>query len=170
MGNLVQYYYRMTLLRAKPQDGPCSQVLQLALLILCFLISVLTALALYELWPSIAHSILDLAFLYLFTIVLLSSAKERIKQTFCAFLGTGFIISIVNAVAFNGLIKNKNVDSISSFDMSVFFLIFAWTILVYGHIVRHAIDVKLATGVGVVLGYTLVTMILRQILSSSLGF
>ena len=170
MGNLVQYYYRMTLLQAKPQDGPCSQVLQLVLLFLCFLVSVITALALYELWPSIAHSILDLAFLYLFTIVLLNSAKERIKQTFCAFLGSGFIISVVNAIAFNGLIKNKNVDSISSFDMSVFFLIFAWTILVYGHIVRHAIDVKLATGVGVVLGYTLVTMILRQILSSSLGF
>lgn len=170
MGSLVQYYYRMTLLQARPQDGPYSQVLQLALLVLCFLVSVLTALALYELWPSIAHSILDLAFLYVFTIVLLSNAKERIKQTFCAFLGSGLIISVVNAIAFNGLIKNKSVDSISSFDMTVFFLIFAWTILVYGHIVRHAIEVKLATGVGVVLGYTLVTMILRQILSSSLGF
>ena len=160
----------MALLQAKPQDGPSSQILQLLLLILCFVASVITALALYEWWPSIAHSILDLAFLYVFTVLLLSNARERIKQTFCAFLGSGLVISVVNAIAFNGLIRDKDVESISNFDMAIFFLVFAWTVLVYGHIVRHAIDVKLASGIGVVLGYTFVAMILRQIFSSSLGF
>lgn len=170
MGSLIQFYYRMTLLRAKPQDGPYSQALQIVLLVLCFLISVFTVLALYDLWPSIAHSVLDLAFLYLFTLVLLHNAKERIRQTFCAFLGSGFIISVVNAISFHGLIENKNEESISLFDLTVFFLIFSWTLLVYGHIVRHAVDVKLATGVGIVLGYTLITMIVRQMMASSLGF
>lgn len=169
MRSLVKFYYRMALLQANPQDGPYSQTLQLVLLLLCFLVSVITALALYELWPSIAHSILDLAFLYLFTLVLLSSAKERIKQTFCAFLGSGFIISVVNAFAFNGLIENKDVDTVTIVDMTVFFMIFAWTVLVYGHIVRHAIDVKLSSGMGIILAYTLITMILRQALSTALG-
>ena len=169
MRSLIQFYYRMTLLRANPQDGPSSQNLQVTLLVLCFLTSILAALALYNLWSSVAHSILDLAFLYLFTLVLLHNSKERIKQTFCAFLGTGFIIGLVNALAFNGLIQDKNIESISAFDMAIFLLIFAWTVLVYGHIVRHAIDVKLFSGIGVVLGYTLVTMILREIFSTTLG-
>lgn len=169
MRSLLKYYYQMTLLRANPQDGPCSQSLQLILLLLCFLVSVLTALALYDLWPSVAHSILDLAFLYLFALVLLSSAKERIQQTFCAFLGAGFIISVVNAIAFNGLIANKDVTTVSTADVVVFVLIFAWTVLVYGHIVRHAINVKLSSGIGIVLGYTLVSIVLRQSLSTTLG-
>ena len=166
---LLQYYFQMVLLQAKPQDCPSSQTLQLSLLLIYFLVSVLTALVLYSLWQSIVHSILDLTLLFAFTQILLINAKERIHQTFNAFLGAGILIGSVNAIFSYMFIERGNVDSISDLDKILFFLIFIWTVIVYGHIVRHALNVNLSAGVGIILGYALVSIIFLRTILVALG-
>ena len=166
---LLQYYFQMVLLQAKPQDCPSSQALQLSLLLLYFLVSVLTALVLYSLWQSIVHSILDLTLLYLFTQILLMNTKERIHQTFNAFLGAGILIGMVNAILSYALIEAGDVDSISDPDKILFFLVFIWTVVVYGHIVQHSLGVNLASGVGIILGYALISIIFLRTILVALG-
>ena len=169
MQALVQYYLNMVLLRANPQDCPPSQTLQLSLLLLYFLISVFTTLALYSLWPSVVHGVLDLTLLYIFVQLLLMGAKERIHQTFSAFLGAGVLIGLVNAFFSHALITRDDIGSISDLDKILFFLIFVWAVIVYGHIVRHALGVNLSSGIGIILAYALVSIIFLRAIFFALG-
>ncbi len=159
----------MVLLGAKPQECPPSQALQLVLLIAYCAVSVATAMVLYDAWDSIAHTTLELAFLYVFTQLLLINYKERIHQTFNAFLGAGTLIGVVNAVLSHLLIDQSNEESITVAELGIFSVVYFWLIVVYGYIVRHAIEVKLSTGIGIVLAYAVVSIILRQYISVILG-
>ena len=159
----------MLYLQAKPQDCPASQALQLILLFAYFLVSVFTALVIFDVWDSIAHTILELALLYIFTQLLLFNARERIHQTFNAFLGTGILVGVVTAVFSYALIDQNSDELVSPSDFGVFSIVYLWLLVVYGHIVRHAIDVKLSTGIGIILAYALASIILRQYVSMILG-
>lgn len=169
MQYIFLHYYRMIFLRANPQDCPVSNALQLSLLLLYFVVSVVTALSLYNLWSSIAHTIIELALLYIFAQILLINSKERIHQTFSAFLGSGALIGIVSAILSHLVVEQRSEESISVADFVLFSILFAWLVIVYGHIVRHAINVNFSSGIGIVIAYALITIILRQSISTTLG-
>ena len=166
---LFRHYFLMLFLQTKPQDYPASQALQVILLITYLLVSVFTALVIFDVWGSIAHTILELAFLYAFTQLLLLNARERVHQTFNAFLGTGILIGVVTAVLAYALMDQNSDQPVSPSDFGVFSVVYFWMLVVYGHIVRHAIDVKLSAGVGIVLAYAIASIILRQYISMILG-
>ena len=170
MNYLFQYYFRMALLQAKPQDCPPSQVWQSILIASYILLSIINALALYSAWRGFAHSVLDILILYVFTHMLLRNKKERIHQTFNAFLGVGICIGLVHTFCSYLFIADQSQQSISDLGKLFFFLIFIWVILAYGHIIHHASDSNFAAGVSIGLGYTLINAIILLSLSEFLEF
>ncbi len=160
MQHLIQYYFRAVLLKANPQDCPSSYVLQLTLIFLYLALSIFNTLALYDLWRSVTHSMLDLAVLYLFVQILLTKNRERIHQTFNAFMGAGICIGLVHTIFSYIFIVDRNQESISELGTILFFLVFIWVVVVYGHIVRHAVGVSLLSGISISLGYTLINAFL----------
>ena len=159
MNQLIRYYINMVTLKAKPQDCPASQSLQNILIMIYLVLAVISALSIYNLWGSLVTSVLDLGILYMFTLVLLSSKRERIHQTFNAFLGSGIIIGVFSAVCSYLFQVDPETDAISDAGIVVFLLIFFWIVVVFGHIIRHAVDTSLSVGIALGFGYVIVNTI-----------
>ena len=159
MNQLIRYYANMVMLKARPQDCPVSNGLQFSLMLGYLMLAVISALSIYNLWGSVVTSLLDLGILYMFTLVLLSSKKERIHQTFNAFLGAGIIIGIFSAVCSYLFEVDPETKTISDAGIIVFLLIFVWIVIVFGHIIRHAVDTSLSIGIALGLGYVIINTI-----------
>ena len=159
MNQLIQYYINMVMLKARPQDCPSSQNLQNFLIMIYLLLAVISALSIYNIWGSLFTSVLDLGVLYMFTLVLLSSKRERIHQTFNAFLGAGIIIGIFSAVCSHLFQVDPETDVISDVGIIVFLLIFFWIVIVFGHIIRHAVETTLSVGIALSFAYVIVNTI-----------
>ena len=169
MRYFLQYYFRMAFLQAKPQECPPSSAWQTILIMIYISLSILNALALYGAWRGFVHSLLDLAILFLFTQLLLRNKKERIHQTFNAFLGVGICIGIIHTFCSYIFIEGQSQQTISDIGKLFFFSIFIWVVIAYGHIVHHATGTNFAAGVSISLGYTLINAIILLSLSEMLG-
>ena len=170
MRYLIQFYSRLVFLQVKPQDCPPSEQLRLFLLVTYFLLSIFNSLAVYDIGQGAVHTVVDIAVLYLFTHVLLSTRKERILQTLNAFLGAGIIIGLVHTIFSYALIEDRSQESVSETGTLIFFTIVIWLIVVYGHIVRHAAEVSLPAGISISLGYTIINAIFILTVVQALGF
>lgn len=168
MQNLIQFYFRLTLLKVKPQDCPAST--PLLLFVAYFLVSFVNTLAVYGFSRSVVQSIVDLAVLWFFTKFLLSKHKERIPQTLNAFLGAGIIIGVIHTFFSYSMITDRELAEISQATKLIFFAIFIWVVTIYGHIIRHAIEVTLPTGISIALGYVMISIIVISSIANSLGF
>jgi hypothetical protein len=168
MKYIIEYYIRLALLSAKPQDGPSSYVFQRILICLYLGLSILNALAIYGFSRGAIHGVLDLILLYMFTRLILRDKKERINQTFNAFLAVGVVIGLLHTISSYVFIVDQNTQAISGIGKILFLLIFIWIIIAYGHIVRHAAELTLAAGISISLGYTLLNAMMLLSISEML--
>jgi hypothetical protein len=168
MKYIIQHYIRLSLLNVNPQDCPSSYALQKILIFLYLGLSILNALAIYGFTRGAIHGVLDLILLYMFTRLILRGKSERVNQTFNAFLGVGVFIGLLHTICSYAFITDQNTQNISDFGKILFFLIFIWIIIAYGHIVRHAAELNLAAGMSISLGYTLLNAMLLLSISEML--
>lgn len=168
MKYIIQHYIRLSLLSASPQDCPTSYALQKILICLYLMLSVLNALAIYGFARGAIHGVLDLILLYIFTRLILRGKNERVNQTFNAFLGVGVFIGLLHTICSYVFIVDQNTQNISDVGKILFFLIFIWIIIAYGHIVRHAAELNLAAGISISLGYTLLNAMMLLSISEML--
>ena len=90
------------------------------------------------------HGVIDIAMLFLFTYLLLRHKKQRINQTFNAFLGVGLLIGLVHTMSTMVFSIDQQTQNIPVTAQLIFFVIFIWVIVVYGHIIRHATETSMA--------------------------
>ena len=169
MRDIFDYYFRMALLRAKPQDCPSSRALQKFLIVIYLLLSIINALALYDVWGAAALSVLDVSLLYVFVLFLLHTKRERTHQTFNAFLGVGILIGLMHTICSYMFILDQDPRAISGLGRTFFYIVFIWGVLGYGNIVRHSAEVNLATGISISLGYTLLNAMMLLSISEMFG-
>ncbi|MDW3096417.1 MAG: hypothetical protein R8G33_12150 [Gammaproteobacteria bacterium] len=168
MKYIIEHYIRLAFLSAKPQDCPLSLALQKVLICLYLFLSIINALAIYEVSSGAVYSVVDLILLYVFTKLILRGKKERFNQTFNAFLGVGIFIGLLHTICSYSFIVDQNTQMISALGKSLFFIIFIWIIIAYGHIVRHAAELNFSAGLSISLGYTLLNAMLLVSISEML--
>ncbi len=168
MKYIIEYYIRLALLSAKPQDGPSSYVFQKILICFYLGLSILNALAIYGFSRSAVHGGLDLILLYMFTRLILRDKKECINQTFNAFLGVSVFIGVLHTIFSYTFIVDQDTQTISDLGKILFLLVFIWIVIAYGHIVRHAAELNLAVGVSISLGYTVLNAMMLLSISEML--
>jgi hypothetical protein len=130
------------LLRANPQELPTSGQLTTLLLVLYYLADVATALTLVPLDRALQAAVADtflvatLAYLGLS----LRHLTARARQTLMALAGCGALLGVTTTV-----IGSLLPEGVSPFYVSVPALL--WLFAVYGHILRHALDIPFAMGI-----------------------
>ncbi len=147
------------LLRAGPQDLPGAS--RLLLLMLCgyFLVDLLLAQLSFGFADAVGVSVLDVLLLAVFAHLLLrSTAKlERFNQTLAALAGTGQILGVVALPLIHGLNLAQASGEPAAGLAMLWLLVLIWSLLVLGHILRHALAVSLMTGVGIGVLYSLLS-------------
>jgi hypothetical protein len=130
------------LLRANPQDLPTSTALTTFALLLYYVADVVTAATFVPFSQALLAAAADTALIVVLALLALSLRQltVRARQTLMALAGCGALLGLVST-----LVGSLLPDGVSPFLVSVPSLL--WLIAVYGHILRHALDVPYVMGI-----------------------
>lgn len=154
------------LLRAGPQDLPAAPQFLAFTLAGYFLVDVLISLLSFPTGAAFAVSLLDMLLLAAFAQVTLRivSRPERFNQTLAALAGTGQLLGLVALPLIRGLTAAQAAGESAAGLAFAWLAVLIWSLLVLGHILRHALNVSLTTGVGIGVLYSLLSvMIVRAV-------
>lgn len=154
------------LLRAGPQDLPASRPFLALTLAGYALVNVLVSRLSLGLREAVAVSLLDTLLLAAFAQVVLRIAArpERFTQTLAALAGTGQLLGLLALPLVAGMLKAQATGGTASGLALAWLGVLIWSLVVLGHILRHALAVRLATGIGIGVLYSLASiMIMRSV-------
>lgn len=165
LGRLLNVFVDICLLRAGPQDLPGSGFLLLLTALLSLLTGTLTIVGTFgSLGSALAAQVLDILLLLgLLRMLLQITAKQsRFQQTATALLGTGVLINLA-AMPLQIISPGDPTASVATEVSGLFYLfLLIWALVIVGHIIRHAIEIKLAGGIAIALLYFLAVNYLVQ--------
>lgn len=147
---LLLRFVEICLLRAGPQDLPASMFLFWASLAGYLLSGYLIVSIIGSVASSINEVVVDAALLMLGLRLVLRFAQhdERFLQTAIASLGTGAVLQLV-ALPLNQWAVAGNIDDqVAVLPVLLVLSTMIWSVLVFGHILRHALDINFIQGVG----------------------
>ncbi len=88
----------------------------------------------------------------------LLNKTARIGQTLTALAGSGALLGLLALPVIRVLFEGQDGSGVPPFAAMVWLILFGWSLLVVAHIMRHALSVAFAVGLGVAVLYTLVAM------------
>lgn len=153
------------LLRAGPQSLPVAPQFLAFMLVGYFLVDLLISRLSFGFGAAAAVSLLDLLLLAAFVqLVLRIVAKpERFNQTLAALAGTGQLLGLLALPLIRGLSVAQTAGDTAPTLAWAWLAVLVWSLLVLGHILRHALAVSLMTGVGIGVLYSLVSVMIVRV-------
>jgi hypothetical protein len=151
-------------LRAGPQDLPASDATLLASTLAYALTSLLAVLPIYPVsWGVIAVG-LDLAMLFALIHAALywTRRSARFHQTFTAVCGTGAIFALLSWPLYQIMAERAQAHPLASASALMLLALFVWVLVVLGHILRHAFDIRLAAAIALAVAYAVVSAALGE--------
>jgi hypothetical protein len=150
---LLNTAVELCLLRLGPQQLPASPILLQVSLILNLLVGVLVMMAAKEgLAEAVAESLFEVALMLGVLYMGLKSYDKlrRFNQTASALMISGLLLGLLSLPLVSWNHRSQSAES----SLLLLLLIF-WSILVLGHILRHAFSVPLTVGIAIGVAYTL---------------
>jgi len=147
MSALLNLFARLWSLRANPQDLPVSKTLTQMLIGLYFIASIFSVIIQIRLLPAIGASAVDLALLLslIYGLLLVAKVPERLYQTLSAILSSSILLAIGSTLV--TLFSGAEIRS------TLLLLMLAWYMVVFGHVLRQAIDMPILLGALIALLY-----------------
>lgn len=165
MGRLLNVFVDICLLRAGPQDLPGSVFLVLLTALLSLLTGTLVIVGTFgTLHAALTAQLLDILLLLgLLRLVLQFTGKSaRFLQTAAALFGSGVLINLVTMpIQLLGSGGSSTSDSGGLSGLLYLFLIL-WALVIVAHIVRQALEVRMASGILISLAYFLIVNYIVQ--------
>ena len=153
MKALLNTAVELCLLRLGPQQLPASSILLQVSLILNLLVGILVMMAAKEgLVEAVAESLFEVALMLGLLYMGLKSYNKlsRFNQTASALMISGLLLGLLSLPLVSWNHRSQSAES----SLLLLMLIF-WSILVLGHILRHAFSVPLNVGIAIGVAYTL---------------
>lgn len=166
MASVLQLFAEMLRLRAAPQDLPARDGIVVGSVVAAAGAALLAIRSLYPLDMAAARIALDLVLQLAFVVAVLRLAghPERFRQTFSALCGTGAILVLLTWPLNDILASRPPESGLAAGAVLLLFGIYGWSVLVAGHILRHALGLTLGRGVLVALGYIVVATFIAAVL------
>ncbi len=167
VSKLLNLFVDICLLRAAPQDLPSSVFLMLVTALLGLLSGTVVIIDSFgSLGGALLAQLLDLGLMLgLLRAGLVAAGRgPRFLQTATALLGSGVFINLVT-MPLQLLMRGGDAASSGGGVAGLLFLLLTfWVLLVIGHILRHAFEMRLSLGILIALGYFLLINWLVQTL------
>jgi len=161
---VVEPFLEVCLLRRGPQDLPPSGLLLGLALVAYYLVSALTAMAVYGPGVGLLQAGVEVITLagYTYAGLQVAGRLARFWQTLIALAGTGTVIGLVMVPLVYVLYPEAS-GNLAAVASMVYLLLVGWLLAVFGHIFRHALSFgHLGWGVLVALGYLVVSSVVLQ--------
>jgi hypothetical protein len=160
---LLNFFLDLCLLRRAPQDLPASQSLLVVVLIVNALVGIVLGI---QTWAgagvALAATALDIGVLLglLWVALQVRGVTARFTQSATALLGAGILFTLL-AMPLQPLLDTPEEIEAGAL---LYLLLLIWVQLVYGHVLRHALNVSLVSGVALSLVYTFTSAVLIELL------
>jgi len=146
---LISLFAELLRLRVGPQELPASnRVVALSVLALVGA-SLLAVNRLYPPGLAAGRVGLDLLIEVAFFTAVLHWARhpERFRQTFAAACGTSALLVLLTWPLLDIVVEDQREDLLHGLAVITLLGIYIWHVIVIGHILRHALDVRLRRGI-----------------------
>jgi hypothetical protein len=160
---LLNFFVDLCLLRRAPQDLPASQ----ALLVVVLVVNALSGIVLgIQTWAgagaALAATVVDIGVLLglLWVALRVRGVTARFTQSATALLGAGTLFTLLAMPLQPLLDAPEDIEG----GALLYLLLLIWVQLVYGHVLRHALNLKLVAGVALSLVYTFTSAVLIELL------
>lgn len=162
MLRILKMFVDMCLLRANPQDLPHSLSLEI------FALCVYTGLSfLVAQWSTVPEAALTAALVDVCMMVALTwgglwavNLQSRATKTITALAGTGALWQLAT-LPLIAMLSGESADSNSvanALSSLVFLAMITWVVIIIGHILRHALNMKFFFGIGIAVLYVYTSM------------
>jgi len=156
----------MLRLRARPQDLPARDGIVAGSVIAVVGASMLSVHALYAPGRALLRVVVDVLIeaAFVFGALRVTGRMERYRQTFSALCGTGALLALLTWPLVDIVVERPPGSALAALAMLLLLAIYAWSTLVIGHILRHALELSLARAVALALAYVVVSSLLGDAL------
>lgn len=171
MAALLKLFLDIALLRRGPQDVPASPVLcGLALLAYAALGFLLFAVGASPL-IAVGQTVLDLVLLtgVVRTLLAAHGHRARFRQTFTALTGTGALFALAGLPLTLWLLETGPTPDAPALPSTLYLMLVLWSVVVMGHVLRHALGVSRGVGLAYAFGYLVVSVVVMTALFPQLG-
>lgn len=155
VASVLQTFVGLLQLRAGPQDLPASDIVFLGSITAAVAASLLAVRALFPLDLALARIGLDLLLQAAFVVGALHwrGHPARFRQTYAALCGTGALLVLLIWPLVDILRDRGPGETLSGLAVIGLFGVYAWSVAVIAHILRHALDLRMPPAVLLALGY-----------------
>lgn len=146
---LVKQFWAICLLRQGPQEIPAAVILLVIGVSLQILISTILSLGHLSLLQAIPFSLLEVMILgsAVYGLLHLVEHPSRFTQTFTAMLGCSLLIELLTSpFVFWLVLAQQSESGMLLLPMIVVLASALWLLVIYGHILRHALEISLPMG------------------------
>jgi hypothetical protein len=160
MLQLIRLWFDICLFRKAPQDLPASGFLS-GLSLTCYvLVSFLVAFPSSGIVSAVQLALLDVLMLVVFVSALLylQSKTERVGQTLSAMAGSGSLLGLFALPLVLLVDPGLPAEQLSPLLTISWLSLLIWNLFVMAHIMRHALSISFAVGLGAAVLYALVSM------------
>jgi len=161
----IDFFYKISTLRASPGDAPLSNVAQYAAIIAYWSVGVIILVQSQPLLGSVFISAVQTGLLVFVVNVSLWIKKnpERITQTITAMAGAGTLISLI---AFPVVMSLSGAEGVTQSVFSIFWIVLVvWETAMIAHVFRHSLEMPFyaAVGMAMIFLYLSATITLRLV-------
>lgn len=160
---LILFFVELCALRKTPQDLPASDILLLVAGTASVFVAVLIGLvAGLSFGASIGQTLAELALTLtaLFLALRLTRRGARFTQSATALLGSGVVIGTVALIPLSFNPTGTRETDLAAFGAFLLVVLFVWSVVVTGHILRHTFDIKLGQGAAIAVAFKITTVFL----------
>ena len=164
----ARIFWNIILLRSAPQDVPASQVLCWLLVAGTYTVGFIMGAFIFEPLKNAAFNAFDLGFLLVFLYGVLQFKKysNRFLQTTSAVCGIFIIFGLLQLPIYWLLVTGYLPEEDPLFSIAQLCLLglLVYFIIVFGHILRHALSISMLTGFMLALGYLIADFVIIDLI------
>jgi hypothetical protein len=167
---LIQFFVDLCLLRKAPQDLPASDALFWLTLGADLVVGILVAVTAGLAFGSgVLQAVLEIALMLGVLYIALTFVRHpgRFQQTGTALLGSGALIGLIAIAPLAMNAAGSEESEAAAFGALLLLGLMVWSIVVTGHILRHAFAITLGQGAAAAVAFELVAIALLGGLSGS---
>ncbi|OED35401.1 hypothetical protein AB833_29645 [Chromatiales bacterium (ex Bugula neritina AB1)] len=167
MTALIYKFVQISLLRAVPQDLPGQTLVLWLSVAMAALTGIAGLLIYYSVGESLIRTITVLVVPAVFLYVALSmkNLRSRFIQAYTAMCGTSAVVYVVALPFLPAFFEAIVATQHNKFIVYVILLLDIWTVVVTAHILKHTLDIGMASGVSMAIAMMVMTLVVVEIVS-----
>jgi hypothetical protein len=168
---LILYFVELCALRKSPQDLPASQLLlvivAIASLVVGWLIGLVAGLSMGS---SLVQTVAEIALMFaaLYLGLRLTGLGLRFTQSATALVGSGALIGAIALIPLSFNPTGSQETDLAALGALLLLVLFAWSVVVTGHILRHTFGISLGQGAAIAVAFKIGVVLVVGALFGSL--